>query len=129
MPISYPSAASASSRARQAARGARIDEPRRFAFVNVKIVSQVGHRQSLLPEPAVKSRLQRDCRVGRHSVHVARDRRGSRNRLAAPDPPGERLRKKPPQAELDEAALAVHADSQSRYWKAASGIAEMRHIH
>ena len=32
-------------------------------------------------------------------------------------------------AELDEAALAVHADSQSRYWKAASGIAEMRHIH
>ena len=35
----------------------------------------------------------------------------------------------PPQAELDEAALAVHADSQSRYWKAASGIAEMRHIH
>ena len=34
-----------------------------------------------------------------------------------------------PQAELDEAALAVHADSQSRYWKAASGIAEMRHIH
>ena len=22
-----------------------------------------------------------------------------------------------------------HADSQSRYWKAASGIAEMRHIH
>jgi hypothetical protein len=35
----------------------------------------------------------------------------------------------PPQAELDEAALAVHADSQPRYWKAASGIAEMRHIH
>jgi ectoine hydroxylase-related dioxygenase (phytanoyl-CoA dioxygenase family) len=35
----------------------------------------------------------------------------------------------PPQGELDEAALAVHADSQSRYWKAASGIAEMRHIH
>ena len=35
----------------------------------------------------------------------------------------------PPQAELDNAALAVHADSQSRYWKAASGIAEMRHIH
>jgi hypothetical protein len=35
----------------------------------------------------------------------------------------------PPQAELDEAGLAVHADSQSRYWKAASGIAEMRHIH
>jgi non-haem Fe2+, alpha-ketoglutarate-dependent halogenase len=35
----------------------------------------------------------------------------------------------PPQAELDEAALAVHADSQSRYWKAASGIAEVRHIH
>jgi non-haem Fe2+, alpha-ketoglutarate-dependent halogenase len=34
-----------------------------------------------------------------------------------------------PEAELDEAALAVHADSQSRYWKAASGIAEMRHIH
>ena len=32
-------------------------------------------------------------------------------------------------AKLDEAALAVHADSQSRYWKAASGIAEMRHIH
>ena len=32
-------------------------------------------------------------------------------------------------AELDEAALAVHADSESRYWKAASGIAEMRHIH
>ena len=35
----------------------------------------------------------------------------------------------PPQAELDEFALAVHADSQSRYWKAASGIAEMCHIH
>ena len=35
----------------------------------------------------------------------------------------------PPQGELNEAALAVHADSQSRYWKAASGIAEMRHIH
>jgi hypothetical protein len=35
----------------------------------------------------------------------------------------------PPQAELDEAALAVQADSQSRYWKAASGIAGMRHIH
>ena len=35
----------------------------------------------------------------------------------------------PPQAGLDEAALAVHADSQSRYWKAALGIAEMRHIH
>jgi non-haem Fe2+, alpha-ketoglutarate-dependent halogenase len=35
----------------------------------------------------------------------------------------------PPQAELDDAALAVHADSQSRYWKAASGIAEMRQIH
>jgi Phytanoyl-CoA dioxygenase (PhyH) len=35
----------------------------------------------------------------------------------------------PPQAELDKAALAAHADSQSRYWKAASGIAEMRHIH
>jgi len=35
----------------------------------------------------------------------------------------------PRQAELDEAALAVHAASQSRYWKAASGIAEMRHIH
>jgi non-haem Fe2+, alpha-ketoglutarate-dependent halogenase len=34
-----------------------------------------------------------------------------------------------PQAELDDAALAVHADSQSRYWKAASGITEMRHIH
>ena len=34
-----------------------------------------------------------------------------------------------PRAELDEAALAVHADSHSRYWKAASGIAEMRHIH
>jgi hypothetical protein len=34
-----------------------------------------------------------------------------------------------PQAELDEAALAVHADSQSRYWKAASGLAEMRHIY
>ena len=34
-----------------------------------------------------------------------------------------------PQAELDEAAIAVHADSQSRYWKAASSIAEMRHIH
>ena len=32
-----------------------------------------------------------------------------------------------PQAELDAAALAVHADSQSRYWQAASGIAEMRH--
>ena len=35
----------------------------------------------------------------------------------------------PPKGELNEAALAVHADSQSRYWKAASGIAEMRHIH
>ena len=35
----------------------------------------------------------------------------------------------PPQTELDEAALAVHADSQSRYWQAASGIREMRHIH
>jgi non-haem Fe2+, alpha-ketoglutarate-dependent halogenase len=34
-----------------------------------------------------------------------------------------------PQAELDAAALAVHADSQSRYWQAASGITEMRHIH
>jgi len=34
-----------------------------------------------------------------------------------------------PQAELDAAALAAHADSQSRYWQAASGIAEMRHIH
>jgi hypothetical protein len=34
-----------------------------------------------------------------------------------------------PQAELDAAALAVHADSQSRYWQAASSIAEMRHIH
>jgi non-heme Fe2+,alpha-ketoglutarate-dependent halogenase len=34
-----------------------------------------------------------------------------------------------PEAELDEAALAVHADSQSRYWRAASGIAEMRHLH
>lgn len=34
-----------------------------------------------------------------------------------------------PQAELDAAALAVHADSQSRYWQAASGIAEMRHVH
>lgn len=34
-----------------------------------------------------------------------------------------------PQAELDQAALAAHADSQSRYWQAASGIAEMRHIH
>jgi ectoine hydroxylase-related dioxygenase (phytanoyl-CoA dioxygenase family) len=35
----------------------------------------------------------------------------------------------PPQAELDKAALAAHPDSQSRYWKGASGIAEMRHIH
>ena len=35
----------------------------------------------------------------------------------------------PPHAELDQAALAVHADSQSRYWKAASGIGEMHHIH
>ena len=26
-----------------------------------------------------------------------------------------------PQAELDAAALAVHADLQSRYWQAASG--------
>ena len=34
-----------------------------------------------------------------------------------------------PQAELDAAALGVHADSQSRYWQAASGITEMRHIH
>jgi non-heme Fe2+,alpha-ketoglutarate-dependent halogenase len=34
-----------------------------------------------------------------------------------------------PQAELDDAALGVHADSQSRYWQAASGITEMRHIH
>jgi non-haem Fe2+, alpha-ketoglutarate-dependent halogenase len=34
-----------------------------------------------------------------------------------------------PHAELDAAALAVHADSQSRYWQAASGITEMRHIH
>jgi carbonic anhydrase len=34
-----------------------------------------------------------------------------------------------PQAELDDAALAVRADSQSRYWAAASGITEMRHIH
>jgi non-heme Fe2+,alpha-ketoglutarate-dependent halogenase len=34
-----------------------------------------------------------------------------------------------PQAELDVAALAVHSDSQSRYWQAASGITEMRHIH
>jgi hypothetical protein len=34
-----------------------------------------------------------------------------------------------PQAELVAAALAVHADSQSRYWQAASGITEMRHIH
>jgi ectoine hydroxylase-related dioxygenase (phytanoyl-CoA dioxygenase family) len=35
----------------------------------------------------------------------------------------------PPKAELDAAALAVHADSQSRYWQAASGIPEMRHAH
>jgi non-heme Fe2+,alpha-ketoglutarate-dependent halogenase len=34
-----------------------------------------------------------------------------------------------PQAELDDAALGVHADSQSRYWQAACGITEMRHIH
>jgi hypothetical protein len=34
-----------------------------------------------------------------------------------------------PQAELDDAAVAVHSDSQSRYWQAASGIAEMQHIH
>jgi ectoine hydroxylase-related dioxygenase (phytanoyl-CoA dioxygenase family) len=34
-----------------------------------------------------------------------------------------------PQAELDAAALAAHADSQSRYWQAASGIPEMRQIH
>ena len=34
-----------------------------------------------------------------------------------------------PRAELDAAAVAVHADSQSRYWRAASGITEMRHIH
>src|SRR6516165_2589074 len=35
----------------------------------------------------------------------------------------------PPQAELDEAALAVHADSQSRYCNAASGLAQLRPIH
>ena len=34
-----------------------------------------------------------------------------------------------PQAELDAAALAVHGDSQSRYWQAASATTEMRHIH
>ena len=34
-----------------------------------------------------------------------------------------------PKAELDAAALASHADSQSRYWEAASGIPEMRKIH
>jgi ectoine hydroxylase-related dioxygenase (phytanoyl-CoA dioxygenase family) len=34
-----------------------------------------------------------------------------------------------PQAELDAAAIAVHADSQSRYWQAASGIVEMRQLH
>ena len=34
-----------------------------------------------------------------------------------------------PQAELDDAAIAAHADSQSRYWQAAAGIAEMRQIH
>jgi len=34
-----------------------------------------------------------------------------------------------PTAELDAGALATHADSQSRYWEAASGIPEMRKIH
>jgi len=34
-----------------------------------------------------------------------------------------------PRAELDAAALAAHTDSQSRYWQAASGIPEMRHVH
>lgn len=34
-----------------------------------------------------------------------------------------------PQAELDEAALATHSDSQARYWRASAGIPEMRNIH
>ena len=34
-----------------------------------------------------------------------------------------------PQAELDAAALATHADSQARYWEASSGIPEMAKIH
>lgn len=34
-----------------------------------------------------------------------------------------------PRAELDEAALATHADSQARYWRASAGIPEMQKIH
>lgn len=34
-----------------------------------------------------------------------------------------------PTAELDAAALATHADSQARFWKASEGIPEMSKIH
>jgi non-haem Fe2+, alpha-ketoglutarate-dependent halogenase len=34
-----------------------------------------------------------------------------------------------PAAELDAAAIAAHADSLGRYWRASEGIPEMAHIH